>query len=209
MKKQSWSLCNCVLAAVAFWLPLGATGQSLWTSGTSRSMVSDRRAAAVGDILSIIVQENNSTAKDRNTQTSKESAVDASISTFFYSPAASGLLTKGGQLPALKYSSSQDFNGGGSIKNSEQIAARMAVRVIDVLPNQNLVIEGRRKTAFGGEMQEIVLRGVVRQEDVSPNNTVFSYNISDASLQFISKGTLSDAQRKGWFSRIWEKVTPF
>jgi flagellar L-ring protein FlgH len=83
------------------------------------------------------------------------------------------------------------------------------VRVIDVLPNRNLVIEGTRETSFGGETQTAVLRGVVRTEDVAANNTIFSYNVADATISYVSKGVVSDSQRKGWFTRIWDKITPF
>jgi flagellar L-ring protein FlgH len=71
------------------------------------------------------------------------------------------------------------------------------------------VIEGTRQIAFSGETQDAVLRGVVRVEDIAANNTVFSYNIADATIKYISKGTVSDNQRKGWFTKVWEKVTPF
>src|SRR5438128_1575010 len=91
--------------------------QSLWQEGNSRSMVGDKRAAGVGDILSIVVQESSTATKDNNTQTSKKSSIDASINTFLYSPGASGLLTKGGKLPALQLSGKQDFDGGGKINN--------------------------------------------------------------------------------------------
>lgn len=172
-------------------------------------MVSDKRATGVGDLLSIVVQENSTASKDNNTTTSKKSSIDASINTFLYSPTASGFMTKGGKLPALSTMASQDFNGGGKIANSEQIVARVAVQVIDVLPNKNLVIEGRRMTSFSGETQEIILRGVVRPADISSANTVFSYNVADATIRMVSKGTVSDNQRKGWFTKIWEKLTPF
>ncbi len=118
-------------------------------------------------------------------------------------------MTKGGKLPALKMTAKQDFDGGGKISNSEKITARIAVRVVDVLPNGNLVIEGRRTTSFSGETQEAVLRGVVRGEDVAPNNSVFSYNVADATIKYISNGSVTDSQRKGWFLRVWDKVTPF
>jgi flagellar L-ring protein precursor FlgH len=118
-------------------------------------------------------------------------------------------LTKKGSLPALRYSAKNDFNGGGAINNSEKIVARIAVRVIDVLPNRNLVIEGSRETAFSGEQQTAILRGTIRQEDIAGNNTVFSYNIADASIKFISRGTVTDSQRKGWFTKIWDKLSPF
>ncbi|MDB6035616.1 MAG: flgH, partial [Verrucomicrobiales bacterium] len=172
-------------------------------------IVGDKRAVAVGDILSIVVQENNSASKDNQTKTSKQTAVDASISSFLYSPAASGLLSKKGQLPALKFDAKNSFDGGGSINNSEKIIARISVQVVDVLPNRNLVLEGKRQTSFSGESQDVILRGVVRPEDIAANNTVFSYNMADASIKFVSKGTVTDSQRKGWFTRIWDKLTPF
>ena len=188
--------------------PLTSPAQSIWRDD-SKPMFADKRATSVGDILTIVVQENTTTSKDNKTETARQSAIDASIASFLYSPAASGLLTKGGQLPALKMSAKNDFSGGGSINNSERIIARIAVHVIDVLPNKTLLVEGRRETAFGGEKQTVVLRGSVRVEDVASNNTVFSYNVADATIEIISRGTITDSQRKGWFSRIWDKVTPF
>jgi flagellar L-ring protein precursor FlgH len=164
---------------------------------------------AVGDILNIVVQENNSASKDNKTKTSRQSAVDASISSFLYSPGASSLLTKKGQLPAIKFDAKNSFDGGGSINNSEKIIARISVQVVDVLPNKNLVVEGKRQSSFSGESQDVILRGVVRPEDITSANTVFSYNIADASIKFISKGTVTDSQRKGWFTKIWDKLSPF
>ena len=198
-----------VLAALLSAWPMTAPGQSLWKEDASRSMVVDKRAHAVGDILTILIQESNTATKDRSTKTSKSSSLDASLETFLYSPQASSFLTKGGKLPALKMSGKHDFDGGGKISNSEQITARIAVKVVDVLPNGNLVIEGKRTTAFAGETQDAVLRGVVRSEDITANNSIYSYNIADATIKYVSKGAVSDAQKKGWFTRIWEKITPF
>ena len=172
-------------------------------------MFADKRATRVGDLLTVIVQENNSASKDKNTKTAKSTGMDASIASFLYSPGASKLLTQAGQMPALKYSSKNEFDGGGSINKSEQIVARIAVRVTDVLPNGNLVFEGTRETAFSGEQQTIVLRGVVRRDDISSANSVSSSSIADATIKFISKGSISDSQKKGWFSRVFDKVSPF
>ncbi len=212
MKKRFWShselLCAGSLALVNL-VQVPAPAQSLWKDTTSISMVSDKRAHAVGDILTIVVQENNTASKDNSTKTAKSSEIDASISSFLYSPTASGLLTKNGQLPAMKMGGKQDFSGGGQINNSEKITARIAVKVVDVLPNNNLVIEGTRQTSFAGETQDAVLRGVVRSEDVTSGNTVFSYNVADATIRYSSKGSVSDSQRKGWFTKIWDKLTPF
>jgi flagellar L-ring protein precursor FlgH len=190
-------------------VPLPVHSESLWKDGTSRNMVADKRAAAVGDILSIVVQENSTASKDNSTKTAKSSSADASISSFLYGPANSGLLTRKGQYPALKFSAKSDYEGGGQINNMEKIIARIAVQVIDVLPNGNLVVEGRRTTAFSGETQEAVLRGVVRPADITAANTVFSYHVADASIKFVSKGSVSNVQKKGWFTRFWDKISPF
>jgi flagellar L-ring protein precursor FlgH len=186
-----------------------ANAGSLWKTDESHSMFADKKAHAVGDVLTILVQENNAASKQNNTSTSKQAAVDASIASFLYGPTASGLLTKKGKYPALKFNAKSDFDGGGQINNSEKITARLAVRVIDVLPNGNLVVEGRRQTAFSGEKQDATLRGTVRADDILANNTVYSYNMADATIQFESKGAITDSQRKGWFTRIWDKISPF
>src|SRR5262245_32102118 len=210
MNRRWWS-CFRNLFSRTFLLGciISVQAQSLWKTESSRSMLSDKRAAAIGDLLTILVQENNSASKDNITQTSKKSSIDAAIEAFFYSPDASKLLTHNGKLPAVKMAGTQDFAGAGKINNNEKVTARIAVRVVDVLPNRNLVIEGSKPIAFSGELQDAVLRGVVRVEDITANNTVFSYNIADATIRYISKGTVTDNQRKGWFTKIWEKVTPF
>lgn len=199
-----------ISVVLALALPLQkAAADSLWKDGSAQSIFADKKAHAIGDILTILVQESATAKKQNNTTTSKQAAIDASIQSFLYPASASGLLTKKGQLPAMKMNSKNDFNGGGQINNSEQITARLAVRVIDVLPNGNLVVEGRRQTAFSGEKQDATLRGTVRSEDIAANNTLYSYNMVDATIQFASKGAISDSQRKGWFSKIWDKLTPF
>ena len=196
---------------LALCLSFAATlsADSLWQDGLSKSLCADKRACRVGDILTMLVQENTTASKDNTTKTSKQSSLDAALAAFLYSPAASGLLTKNGTLPAMKFSSKSDFTGGGSINNSQQIAASVAVRVVDVLPNGNLVIEGTRESSFSGEQQTIVLRGTIRQDDISALNTILSFNVADATIKFISKGTITDSQRKGWFHRLWDKLSPF
>ena len=206
MKRRFPFLCNSVAALL---LVMSARADSLWRDDASRSMAADRKAVAVGDMLTIVVQESSTASKGNSTTTAKKSSTDNAITTFLYSPASSGLLTHNGQMPALKYAGQSDFSGGGTIENKEQIVAKVAVRVVDVLPNKNLVVEGTRHTAFGSEQQDIVLRGVVRPEDIAANNTVFSYNVADATIKIVNKGAVTDSQRKGWFTQLWDKITPF
>jgi flagellar L-ring protein precursor FlgH len=198
-----------LIALLAALMPAATRAQSLWRDDVSRPMFADKRGAAVGDILTIVVQESTAANKSNETKTEKQSSLTAAITSFLFSPTSSGLLTKGGSLPAMAYNSDQKHDGTGAINNSESIVAHVAVRIIDVLPNGNLVIEGKRDTSFGGEHQTIILRGVVRSDDVAGDNTVLSYNVADATIQILSKGTVTDSTNKGWFNRIMDKINPF
>jgi flagellar L-ring protein precursor FlgH len=192
-----------------FALPLcfqtAARAQSLWHDDVSRPMFADKRATGVGDILTIIVQETSSANKNNETKTEKNSSWTAAITSFLFP----GWGAVKGSMPAVSYNSDLKHDGSGAINNSETIVAQVAVKVMDVLPNHNLVIEGKRETSFAGERQTIVLHGVVRAEDVTAANTVLSYNVADATIQITGKGSVTDATKKGWFTRILDKVNPF
>jgi flagellar L-ring protein precursor FlgH len=179
--------------------------QSLWHDDISRSLVSDKRASGIGDILTIVVSEISSANKNNETKTEKNSSWTAAVSSFLFP----GFLQSKGTTPAVNYNSDLKHDGSGAINNSETIVAQVTVKVTDVLPNHNLVIEGKRETSFAGEHQSIFLRGVVRPEDISPTNTISSCDVADATIQIIGKGTVSDSQKKGWFTRILDKVNPF
>ncbi len=201
---RMWILC------VAFGaVSVSAANGSLWSESSARLLLADNRARHVGDILTIVVDENNESAKQNNTKTAKKTGISASISSFLFGAAQDGFLTRGGKYPSMDMKSDKSFEGGGTINNSERITARIAVRVTEVLPNGHMMLEGRRMTLVGGEEQEAVLRGVVRQEDIQPGNTVLSYNVADASIKFVSKGSVTDSQRRGWFTRAFDKITPF
>jgi flagellar L-ring protein precursor FlgH len=210
MNKQSWF--HSSRAWWSAWAILSAlealAGDTLWREDT-KPIVADKRATRVGDLLTIVVQQSSVATKDNNTQTTKKTGVDANISSLLFSPAASGLATKGGKLPALKFDAKNDFSGGGSVNNSEKIVDRITVRVLDTLPNGNLVVEGTRQTSFAGEVQDMILRGTVRPEDVLANNTIYSYNVADATIRIVSKGSISDSQKKGWATKVWDKLSPF
>jgi flagellar L-ring protein precursor FlgH len=210
MKFQKQAVAALLAAQAIF--QTTAHAQSLWREDSSRSMIADKRAAGIGDILTVLVQENSTATKKNNTTTAKDAALDASVSTFLYGAgtgSASALLSHGGQMPAMKYGSKNSFTGGGTIDNSQNLVTSVAVTVMDVLPNRNLVIEGHRETSFSGEKQSALLHGIVRPEDILANNTIFSYNIADAKVEILSKGAISDSQRRGWFTYVWNKLTPF
>ena len=198
-----------LLALFLLALPITALPQSLWHDDISHSMFADKRAAGVGDIINIIVSETSTESKNNETKTEKSSSLTEAITSFLFPQSAGGILSYKGQMPAMQYNSDLKHDGTGAINNSETVVAQIAVRVVDVLPNGNFVVEGRRETAFSGEHQTIVLRGTVRPADVSSADTVYSYNVADASIQIIGKGVVTDNQNMGWFNRIWSKLNPF
>lgn len=198
-----------VVAIAVASLPSLLPAQSLWRDDVSKPMYADKRGTGVGDILTIVVSENTTANKNNETKTERSSSLSAAISSFIYPQSAGGFLAHSGSMPAMAYNSDHKHDGSGAINNSESIVAHVAVKIIDVLPNKNLVVEGRRETSFSGEKQTIILHGIVRQDDVNSDNTVMSYNVADATIQIIGKGSVSDSTHKGWFNRLWDKINPF
>lgn len=187
-----------------------ASANSLWPAGRSeRSMFADRKASAAGDIVTIVVDEAANAQSSQSKKSQRESSLDDAMKRFIFSAAASGLGTKRGELPASSHSGKSSYSGGGAVNNSQSLTARAAVLVTDVLPNGNLVVAGVRMVTFSGEKQYVVLHGLVRPDDVSRDNTVTSTNVADARVEFFSEGSLTEAQKRGWFGKLYEKLRPF
>jgi flagellar L-ring protein precursor FlgH len=184
---------------------------SLWPaagSGSQAGMVADRKANAKGDILTILIVESAAATSSQSKKSSRDSNVADAISQFIFSPAASGLLTHNGAMPATSLAGKASYSGGGDVSNTQSLVARAAVLVTDVLPNGNLVIEGVRVVTFSGETQYVVLHGLARPDDIARDNTVQSSNIADARVEFYSEGSITDAQKRGWLTKVYEKLRP-
>ena len=205
MKIKPYTQLSITLLALPFSFQSAAQAQSLWRDDVVRPMFADKRGANIGDIITIVVQETTTASKNNETKTEKNSGLTAAVSSFLYP----GFLQYKGSMPAVQYNSDIKHDGTGAINNSETIVAQVTVKVMDVLPNRNLVVEGTRETSFASEHQTIVLRGIVRPEDISCTNSVSSSCIADATISMTGKGTVTDSQRKGWFTQIVDKVNPF
>jgi flagellar L-ring protein precursor FlgH len=183
---------------------------SLWPAGAGeRSPFSDRKASRAGDILTVLVSESATAQNNQSKTSNRDSALEDAVGQFIYSAAVSGLGTHGGELPGTNFKGKASNSGGGTVNNSQSLTARAAVLVTDVLANGNLVIEGVRVVTFSGETQYVVLHGLVRPDDISSGNIVLSSNIADARVEFITEGTLTDAQKRGWLTKLYEKLRPF
>jgi len=200
-----------LLLPLALGLALTGRADSLWTTpgGDHLSLYADHKASRVGDIVTVVVEEAAAAQSTQNKQSTRASTLNDAVGQFVFTPASSGLGTHAGQAPSLQVSGSSNYSGGGQVTNSQSVTSRAAVVVTDVLPNGNFVIEGIRLITFSGETQYMVLHGVVRGDDIASDDTVNSTNIADAGIEVVSKGALSDAEKQGWFSKIYEMLRPF
>ena len=192
--------------AVVLLLAPGIQAESLWPASATRSMLADRRASRAGDIVTIIVQESVASQNSQSSKADKASKANNAITQFLFPLAASAAGTKAGAYPGTAFDGSNAFSSSGAISNSASLTSRAAVLVTDVLPNGNLVLEGVRHVAMGGERQYMVLRGIVRPEDISSLNTVPSTSIANATVEVITEGSLTDTQKKGWLTKIYETL---
>ncbi len=202
---------NATIIITSLLLTFSVRADSLWKDDVSRSPFADKKARFVGDILNIRVQESNAAKRDAKTESSRAGEADASISSFLLgtSTGGSGAFKHKGAYPAMKFSNATSHAGTGTIDNSDSITARFSVRVVDVLPNGNLIVEGIRNASYAGESQTIVLRGGVRPFDIQSDNTIYSYLLSDLNIRYVSSGVITSAKDKGWFMNFWDKISPF
>jgi flagellar L-ring protein precursor FlgH len=176
-------------------------------------MYSDSKAVAVGDLVTVIVQESASVSSNKSTSSEKSSTTDDQLNRLLFSAEAFGAggppLSKGGELPGLGWSSSRSFEGSGSVSDQQSVQSRLSAVVIDRLPNGNLVIEGIRKVSFTNERNFVVLRGMIRPQDVLADNTILSSRVADAEIELVAEGSLSEDQRQGWLNRLYGWLNPF
>jgi flagellar L-ring protein FlgH len=177
------------------------------------SITSDPLAHSVGDLLTIVVDLQNTITKAQNTTTAKTTAVNGTINALVYPTDASNngwnFYNYHGQNPTTSWNSAQTFNGGGTIANSEATSTTIQARVIGVAPNGVLRIEATRLSKAGDEDTSMILTGLVRPEDLSTSNTISSSNVADLEILQKGKGTITNNQRKGWLTKFYEFIEPF
>jgi len=181
---------------------------SVWNAATP-SLFEDLRASRIGDILIVIIDEQSKGEGDATTSLSKKSGMDAGVSSFLGLMSAVGRRYPDMDPSALiKLMSSSDFSGDGATSRTGKLEGRLAVRVRQVLPNGDLFIEGHKVILLNEEELHFYVSGVVRQLDVSPENSLRSSLIADAQVEFSGRGVVSDQQKPGWLHRLLNKYSP-
>lgn len=216
-------------------VPHSGFAGSLWREAVTdeRGMFADKRAHRLGDIVTVSIIETFSATNAKNQTSTRTTGGSPGLAANLLNtvinqaantqnegvsgkgtgkfpanllpkPAGSAptILTPQGALPSSNITSA-------IVGNNQTLTLKMAVQVIDVLPNGNLVIEGIREVAFSKERQFVSLRGIIRPADITRFNQVESGQIADARIDVVSEGDLSSTQKKGWLQRLDDKISPY
>lgn len=185
------------------------TSGSLWQA-SSGGLVEDFKARTRGDTVTVVITETASASKEATTSTARTTALSAGVPNFMgLETNMTGIKNWMDLSKLLTADTSSKYDGSGSTTRKENLNATITARVVDVLANGNLLIEGRRNVMVNHEDQIIVLEGTVRPKDISPDNIVNSAQIADARITYSGKGIVSDRQQPGWLMNIVDKVWPF
>lgn len=179
---------------------------SLFQAGYGMALYEDRRAARVGDVLTIFLDERTTSSKKSETEITKENDIDFNVGTVF----GRGVTYNGDDLLGADITQNRDFEGTAESDQSNRLQGSITVTVSEVLPNGLLVVRGEKWMTLTNGEEFIRVRGLVRQEDISPENTVSSTKLADARITYSGTGEFADAGKQGWGSRFFNsKWWPF
>ncbi len=170
------------------------TGGGLFRSGYSASLIGDRRAVRVGDILTVMLDESTQSSKSAGTSFGKNSSASIGIPTVL-----------GKTYDRLESSAAAERDFDGSAKSSQQNTLRgsIAVTVHQVLPNGTLLIKGEKALRLNQGDEYIRLVGLVRMDDINRANQVSSQNVANARISYAGRGVLNDSNSAGWLTRFF------
>ena len=154
------------------------------------SMIADKTARRPGDLITVLIAENQDVKNEEKSQLSRATTLDYAMTSFNLKPNAFN------PLPTLGATSRDDFNGQANYEKTGEFSARITAIVMDVLPNGNLVIKGRREIRIDKETKVIEFSGIVRRYDILPNNTIQSELVADAYVSYTGEGHLTDSTQR-------------
>ena len=187
---------------------------SLWQGQGSKSLLfADRKASQINDIVTVLIVENASAKGSTSTKTDKNSSYQAEVSQLFGLPSSLGMANFLGSgtpfQPKVGADTTNSFEGSGDTGRSNQFTATITARVVEVFPNATMKIVGTREVTINNETQYIVLKGIIRREDITPGNLVSSDKIADARIEYYGEGVLADKNSPGWLARGLDWLWPF
>jgi flagellar L-ring protein precursor FlgH len=186
--------------------PASYNPNSLWRNG-SRAFFKDQRAHQVGDLLTVVVNITDKAVLQNETQRSRVNTEDSGITDFLGAKTQTPSAALPGKL--LTDNSNMSNDGKGSINRQEALQTNIAAVVTQVLPNGNLVVEGKQEIRVNFEMRELVVAGIVRPEDIQSDNTIDSSKIAEARIAYGGRGQIMDVQQPRYGTQLMDVILPF
>jgi flagellar L-ring protein precursor FlgH len=167
------------------------------------NLYEDRRAFFVGDTITIVIEEKTSASKKSSGNATRTGSTALNI------PTVSGFPMKGLQGADIEADSSEKFSGAGDASSNNLFSGNLAVTVIEVYPNGNLLVSGEKQVTINQGTEFIRFSGVVNPVTVTSTNTVSSTRVADARIEYRGNGYINEAQTMGWLSRVFLNIWPF
>jgi flagellar L-ring protein precursor FlgH len=190
--------------------PAPVTPNSLWRTG-ARTFFNDQRAGRVGDILTVLITVNDSAKTQNTTNASRTTSNALGVPNFLGLESSIGKVPPGGFDPTkLVTTNSADASAGtGGVNRAEQINLTIAAVVTQVLPNGNMVIQGTQEIKTNDDIRQLTVAGVVRPEDISSSNTIFSSQIAEARINYGGRGDIASVQKTPAGTALLQRFWPF
>lgn len=174
---------------------------AIYQAGYDVRLYDDRIARRVGDLVTVVFEESTNAKKGASTSITKESELNLGVPLVLGRP-----VTIGGNPLSAAATARRNFAGEGEADQSNLLKGVLASTVISVQPNGNLVIQGHKKLTLNRGDEYVTITGVIRREDLRPDNTISSQRVANAQISYTGSGQLADANRMGWLSRVFQSV---
>lgn len=191
---------------------------SLYDSGQSNMLFEDYRARRVGDIVMVRIVEKSEASHAADTKSNKETNYNVGVTNMFdrsrvqalpFGLPAAGMRGRVGENPLVGAGTVSEFNSTGETSREADMTATVGARVIRVLPDGLLQVEGARQLRINEETQILVVRGLIRSRDIASDNSISSSKMANAEIEYYGQGVLGDKQRPGWMARLLDNIWPF
>ncbi|MGU3315160.1 flagellar basal body L-ring protein FlgH [Sphingomonas sp. M6A6_1c] len=181
--------------------PVPAPNASLFRTGAG-AFFHDQRASGKGDVLIVRIRIADKAVLDNSTTRSRSGSETAGLPNLF------GLFAKD-TSKLIDGSSESKSSGAGNTARSEQIDTTIAAIVTDVLPNGNLIVQGRQEVRVNFELREMLVSGIVRPQDIARDNSILNTQLAEARISYGGRGQLTNAQQQRWGQQIYDALFPF
>jgi flagellar L-ring protein precursor FlgH len=189
--------------------PVSFAANSLWRQG-SRAFFKDQRAQMVGDIVTVKVKVTDKANLDNETKRSRTNTETLGAANAFGLETKLNKVLPGATANALvNADSASSSEGAGSVSRKEELVTNVAAVVTQVLPNGNLVVEGKQEIRVNFEVRELIVAGVIRPEDIEGDNTVNSTKMAEARIAYGGRGQITDVQQPRYGQQVMDIVLPF